>query len=428
MSAYPSGVPDLPIRASADDRCPGAVRLHEAADGFVGRVRIPGGRVSPAQVVALADLAEALGDGFLYLTSRGNVQLRGLGSSCGQELADGLYAAGLLPSLTHDRVRNVVASPLSGVGDVADIEAVLRELDASLLDDEGLVALSGRFLFGIDAGDGSVLALAPDVAVVLEPAAHSSAAAGERARVEHAVATPTVCARLAIAGELTAATAPVDLAPDLLIGAAHRFLALRAEHAPTAWRAAELPAAALAELSPGRPGPSLETSRPPLLARDDRRNAHLARVNGVYSSRLGAYDGAVVAGVPLGSAPADAWRAIAGLFPAERADDTSALRLTPQRSVVLVDAADEAGQVLDRHGFLLDDADPLAQVTACIGRPGCAKALADVRADAAALAQQHPGVRLHLSGCDRRCGHPTGPHLSAVADPTAPDGYTLEQH
>lgn len=377
------------------------MRLHEAADGFVARVRIPGGRVSAAQLDTLAALASAAGDGHLYLTSRGNVQLRGLASGCGQDVADALYAAGLLPSLSHDRVRNVVASPLSGVGVVADVEDVLAELDAELLTDEALVALSGRFLFGIDAGVGDVVALAPDVAVALEGAT----GVGEW--------------RLVVAGQPTAVTAPYDLGADLLIGAAHRFLALRDEHAPTAWRAAELPAAALAELAPGRPGPSLDGSRPPVPARDERYNTHHVPVNGVDS-------GAVVAGVPLGSAPAAAWRAITDLFPASRADDTSAIRITPWRSVVLIEPAPNAEDILRGHGFLLDDADPLAQVTACIGKPGCSKALADVRADAPRLAAAHPGVRLHVSGCDRRCGHPTSNHLSAVASAT--DGYTLEQH
>ncbi len=376
-------------RPSADDRCPGALRLHEAADGHLARVRIPGGRVSPAQLRALAGLAVSLGDGFLSLTSRGNVQLRGLGSGCGQELADGLFAAGLLPSLTHDRVRNVVASPLSGLRGVTSVESVLAEFDSELRADAALVALSGRFLFGIDAGDGFVLALKPDVAVILE-------------------ADDVV--RLSIAGQPTAVTAPLDLAPDLLIGAAHRFLALRDTYAPTVWRVSELPAEALAELAPGRPGPSLA-------AGDTAPH---------QSSSLGTDDEASVAGVPLGNAPAAAWQAIADLFPADRADDISAIRFTPARTVVLARPTDSAVATLTEHGFLLDDADPLALVTACVGRPGCAKSLADVRADAPRLAAENPGQRLHVTGCDRQCGHPTGTHLAAIA--ASNDSYTLEQH
>lgn len=389
-------------RSVSDDRCPGALRLHEAADGFLARVRVPGGRVSPAQLVALADLAELLGDGHLHLTSRGNVQLRGLGPDSAQPVADALYAAGLLPSLTHDRVRNVVASPLGGLTGHPGVDDVLDELDAAILDDPGLVRLSGRFLFGIDNGTGDVLSLEPDVAVVLESADQ---------------------ARLAVCGEPTAVTAPLDLAADLLIGAAHRFLALRDEHAPNAWRARELPGSALAELSPGRPGPRLDhavTQCSPLFpsaAARDRSGEHRVTTG----AGLGIHRGAVQAGVRLGSASAESWRAVAGL--------ATDIRLTPWRSVVLADPAEpeEAGQALTEAGFLLDAADPLAPVTACIGKPRCARALADVRADALTLAAGHPGVRLHVSGCDRRCGHPAGPHLSAVADPVADGGYTMEQ-
>jgi len=391
-----------PIRPSADDSCPGAVRLHAADDGYVARVRVPGGRVSPAQVIALADLAESAGDGHLYLTSRGNVQLRGLGSGCGQDIADAVYAAGLLPSMSHDRVRNVVASPLSGI-EGPSIEGVLADLDAALLEDESIVELSGRFLFGIDNGTGDVLALEPDVAVVVE---------GEDV------------VRLVVAGRQTAVTAPIDLAADLLLGAAHRFLALRAEHAPNAWRVAELPESALAELAPGRPGPRLVHPTDPSNA---QFSALVPPSTGAEVERtarynpLGAHGSAIVAGVLLGSAPADAWRAIAALLPPDAA---GAIRLTPWRSVVLIDPSPDASQVLASYGFLLDDADPLAPVTACIGRPGCGKALADVRTDALTLADANPGERLHVSGCDRRCGHPTGPHLSAVA---TGDGYQIQE-
>ncbi|MFD0473349.1 hypothetical protein ACFQ0B_37660 [Nonomuraea thailandensis] len=96
------------------DACPGALQVHEAADGPLARVRLPGGAASAAQLHALADCAETFGSGVIELTSRANVQVRGLHSPAA--FAQHLAAAGLLPSAGHERVRNIVASPLSGRG------------------------------------------------------------------------------------------------------------------------------------------------------------------------------------------------------------------------------------------------------------------------------------------------------------------------
>jgi precorrin-3B synthase len=68
-------------------------------------------------------------------------------------------------------------------------------------------------------------------------------------------------------------------------------------------------------------------------------------------------------------------------------------------------------------------------VTACAGRPGCGKALADVRADVAAAvaAGVLPAGRSHWAGCGRRCGRPAGDVLDVVAtgDPAHP--YRLDR-
>ncbi|MEV0966663.1 hypothetical protein AB0J25_29480, partial [Streptomyces sp. NPDC049910] len=97
------------------DACPGALRLHPAADGGLARLRLPAGLLTGRQLWALSVAAERLGDGSLSITSRGNVELRGLADGCGPALAQLLRAAGLLPSETHERVRNIVASPLAGL-------------------------------------------------------------------------------------------------------------------------------------------------------------------------------------------------------------------------------------------------------------------------------------------------------------------------
>src|SRR4051794_27491073 len=113
--SIPSEAQTAPGVRRRGDACPGAVRLHEAADGYLARVRVPGGHLSLAQAEALGQTAARLGNGDLELTSRGNVQLRGLSPDAGIELATVLQDAGLLPSLEHDRARNIVASPLSGL-------------------------------------------------------------------------------------------------------------------------------------------------------------------------------------------------------------------------------------------------------------------------------------------------------------------------
>jgi precorrin-3B synthase len=56
-------------------------------------------------------------------------------------------------------------------------------------------------------------------------------------------------------------------------------------------------------------------------------------------------------------------------------------------------------------------------VTACAGRPGCAKSLADVRADALAATRFVDGLPVHWVGCARGCGSPAGRHVRVEATP-----------
>src|SRR3978361_549343 len=98
-------------RVRDDDACPGALQVHQAADGALARVRLPGGMITPTQLEALALGAMQFGSSAMELTSRGNIQLRAVSDP--DLLAEAVAKAGLLPSPTHERVRNIVASPLT---------------------------------------------------------------------------------------------------------------------------------------------------------------------------------------------------------------------------------------------------------------------------------------------------------------------------
>ncbi|PZG05383.1 hypothetical protein C1J01_43560 [Nonomuraea aridisoli] len=107
------------------------------------------------------------------------------------------------------------------------------------------------------------------------------------------------------------------------------------------------------------------------------------------------------------------------------------VRLTPWRSVVLLDlapeAADRAAEALGAAGLVTDAASPWVGVSACTGRPGCAKSRADVQEDArrwVATLDAPPPTPVHWAGCERRCGLPRGQVVQMVA---TGDGYE-ERH
>src|SRR5215210_9026650 len=149
------------------DACPGALQTHPAADGALARVRVPGGALGAAQLRVLAAAARDLGDGALELTSRGNLQLRGLAPGAEAELGARLAAAGLLPSATHERVRNILASVLTGrSGGVLDVRPWVAAFDAGLCAEPALAGLPGRFLATLDDGRGDVAGLGGDVGLL----------------------------------------------------------------------------------------------------------------------------------------------------------------------------------------------------------------------------------------------------------------------
>ncbi|HET6393554.1 MAG TPA: precorrin-3B synthase [Blastococcus sp.] len=377
------------IRERAD-ACPGALQTHAAADGALARVRVPGGTLTTVRLLALSAAARELGDGALELTSRGNVQLRGVRAGAVGELGDRLAEAGLLPSATHETARNVLASVLSGrTGGLLDVRPWVSAFDGGLCTDPALAALPGRFLAAFDDGRGDVAGLGADVGLL----------ALDAGRVA-----------LLLGGTDSGLRCPPSEAVGLALAATRGFLDERAAQGGTAWRVAEL------EDGPDRIAAALHRSRaeplavPPALTTGPAGTVHQD-------------DGrsALVAVVPLGRLTASQ---------AELLADTAVgdLQLTPWRSVVVPDLTDPraAAGALASAGLVLDTGSAWLQVTACAGRPGCAKSLADVRSDVvrAVASGNLPanGARQHWVGCERRCGRPSGEVVDVIATAT---GYRI---
>ena len=363
-------------RSRKDDACPGALHLHQAADGALARVRLPGGMITAGQLEALAEAAERFAAGILELTARGNVQLRGITDT--SAVADAVAAAGLLPSPTHERVRNIVASPLSGrLGGVVDVRPWVVALDLAIQAAPDLARLPGRFWFSLDDGSADVSGLAADVGV-------------------HAVDGETVA--LLLAGRDTGIRLTPDAAVPALVTIAGRFAAIRGN----AWRISELDdrESLLTGFTPSdRAGNSFApVSRPPVgwIEQDDGHVALAAAVPlGVLSVRQAQFLAAIEAPVVI----------------------------TPWRSLLVCDlgevVADTSLRVLAPLGLIFDETSRWLEVSACVGSPGCERSNADVRAEATRVAESgaNPLNRVHFVGCERACGSPpAGEVLVATAD------------
>jgi precorrin-3B synthase len=369
---------DLVARTRDRDACPGALQLHHAADGALARVRLPGGVILARQLEALAHAATRFGSPGMELTSRGNIQLRAITDTAA--VADMVAAVGLLPSQSHERVRNIVASPLSGrVGRTTDIRGLVTELDEAIQSEPALAELPGRFMFGLDDGRADISGLAADVGA-------------------HFLDEATAALLLAGSDTGVRLTRP-DVVPALVAVAA-RFSATRGK----AWRVAELADATplLEQFTPcAAPGANWPpVIRPPVgwLPQDDGRVALGAAVPlGVLAARVAEYLAAI--GAPL--------------------------VITPWRSLLVCDldegVADAALRVLAPMGLVFDGNSPWLTVSACTGSPGCEHSAADVRAAATAALDEPADGHRHFVGCERACGSPpVGEVLVATGD-----GYRL---
>ena len=340
------------VNRTGSDRCPGVLRPHLAADGAMVRVRVPGGQTTGRGLGHLGAVAERYGRGLLQLTSRASIQIRGLPVDLPDAVAIEIARAGFLPSVDHERVRNIAASPLTGLsGGLADLRPMIIALDRALIADPDLTELPGRFLFVLDDGRGDVASLSFDIAYRAQGPDH-----GEVLMGAHRWSTSA------------------DDAVPRMIELAGRFRAVRG----AAWRVREIEAAP-------DPIPTGRTDHSP-----------------------GAIDGHASVTAPLGHLTPPQVRAVVEV------SEGGPIVITPWRGLVLPGAAGRLDQ-LAAAGLTVDDDSVWTMITACVGAPWCANGRADTQTWAAGLAAAGTSVRTHLSGCERRCGAPTEPHLDLVA-------------
>ncbi|TAL82205.1 MAG: precorrin-3B synthase [Beijerinckiaceae bacterium] len=377
--------------------CPGALQPMQSGDGLIVRLRITGGVLTPSRARALAQCAETFGNGLLDLTSRGNLQLRGVIKEKLSPLQARLDALGLLDEdPAAEAIRNILASPLAGIDPSAliDVRQQIRTLDARLRKDKALHLLPGKFLFVID--DGGCLPLpieAADIAFVAmgrkDDPRFAVYLAGKFAGACATDELGETAARLAIAF-LRLRDSDTDRMVDLV----------RCGNADAIAKAAEL------QHMPASAAPA-RRARP--------------RVPGFH--HLGDYT-ALGLGLPFGRFDSASLQFIADATEAAG----GSLRLTPWRAILIVAERIDASlaERLRDAGFILDEDAPIRSVAACSGKPACLNGETAAQADAARLASHAAkltsgGIALHVSACTKGCAHASPAPITLVGHDGAYD-------
>ncbi len=347
-----SGLPDHAGAPAVRGWCPGAHRPMMAEDGLVMRVRPRFARLAARQVLGLCDLAQRHGSGFIDLTNRANLQIRGVSEDAHGDVLQGLTDLDLLDiDAASESRRNLLVMPFWRAGDLT------HRLCAALLEAmPRLPALPAKFGFAVDCGAAPML--------------HAASA---DIRLERQDGGVLLRADGSEGGRVVSEAGAIDALIDLVAWFAehqspeNRRMArvLRATALPAAW----------------------QTQR----ARDP-----------VTPPVLGPREGGALVGAPFGQVDAGA------LARHVTATEAPAIRVTPWRALLI-----EGAEMPDDPAFLTDPGDPLTRVDACPGAPLCPQASVETRALARALAGRVTGA-LHVSGCAKGCARAAAADLTLV--------------
>jgi len=124
-------------------------------DAFMCRLRLAGGQITAHQLRGVAALAERFGHPIIQLTTRGNLQLRGIGAGSTLDVLRGLAELGIVTrGAGADGVRNIRANPTAGFDrrELIDVSPFARAAQYRILADRSLQALPRKFTLGFDGG------------------------------------------------------------------------------------------------------------------------------------------------------------------------------------------------------------------------------------------------------------------------------------
>jgi precorrin-3B synthase len=363
--------------------CPTLLDPMPSGDGWLVRIKPSAATLGAEAARLVARLAARHGNGHIDLTSRANLQVRGLTPDSAERFAETVIGQGLAEvNPAREAIRNVMASPLGRDDPSAgfDSHEVARALESMLAREPELVVLPAKFGFLVDGGgtlplqgvraDLMVRAFGKSIAIHLDGG-------------EFAVScTASTAAHMA----KSLALAFLHLSRNRLQRSTRMRDLVRSVGEAAIFNAAGLETLASPQLDQPAPPPPVG-----------------------FTPIAGQGEGLFGIGLPFGRIEADQLARLAG-FAECYGDGTH--RTTPWRILLLVgiDAAstDRLGEEIRDIGLIAEPSDARLYIYACVGAPACVSATVKARADAerlAAISGIGIGTTIHVSGCAKSCAH-----------------------
>ncbi|WP_026079633.1 precorrin-3B synthase [Spirulina subsalsa] len=415
--------------------CPGLFYGTPAQDGFLIRIRTPGGWLTAQQGKAIAQLLEQW-QTTIQVTNRANLQIRGVQQSPTLEDFQTLQKLGLAshnPSIDH--LRNIMASPTAGIDpqELMDTRPLIPKLDHFIQNHPVLAALSPKFSIGIDGGGtvgiGTRSTLAAEhryneiqlSAIVLNSQPHLP---------------PTLGFRLALGGDRKLYNTDLFMKPENALAVVWAFVSVyvdyvqqtpliqgkkpRMKHLLKDWGVEKYIAQVQSQFNP-----PVERIKPTVSDSDLPTPPYFYL--GIHPQKQAGLSYIGIA-LKLGQLTAPQLR---GLVELSETFGRHYLRLTPWQSLILPDIPEQKlSELLPQLTELgLSSAGGWeAGIVACGGKPGCGKAATETQVHASILTDYlnkhlpgHSPVNIHLTGCPKSCAQPSPAEITLL-------GTTLEEN
>jgi ferredoxin-nitrite reductase len=129
--------------------------LNPVKDGYMCRLRIPGGSMKSYQLRELAQTAEELTTGYIQITTRNNFQIRLIAPKDCPEVLRRIQSCGLHSrGAGADNIRNITATPTAGFDphELIDVTPFVHDLAQTIISSREFYDLPRKFNIAIDGG------------------------------------------------------------------------------------------------------------------------------------------------------------------------------------------------------------------------------------------------------------------------------------